>query len=216
MSQGHTANRGQSPGELGGCSTFFPHTLRTAATPNSKHPRSSLAPPPTQDAGPRLNFHVNGFGSRPGGRRFHEAVPQGLGWGPANICKPLVCSLWSKCAYFQRTTKTALGNKASFFRRASWAETTTLPSASASGRHVMWSGLMWKQFAMLRTQESRSFPAPSPPLQPPAKNKRGHTRNPNYPKEKELVPGPRAGGRNVHVGSERAVLSGWAQHLWEC
>ena len=29
------------------------------------------------------------------------------------------------------------------------AETTTLPSASASGRHVMWSGLKWKQFAML-------------------------------------------------------------------
>lgn len=42
-----------------------------------------------------------------------KLLPQGLGWGPANTCKPLVWSLWSKCAYFQRTAKTALGNRAS-------------------------------------------------------------------------------------------------------
>lgn len=85
-------------------------------------------------------------------------------------------ALRSEYAYFQRTTKTALEDKASFLQACILG--TAFPLLLALKSHIMWRGSTWKNSLPCCKLKGAAFSLLTPtPL--PEKNKRGHTRIPD-------------------------------------
>lgn len=129
-----------------------------------------------------LGLHVNGFRSRPG-REEVSGSPRGLGWGPANICKPVVWPFAAHVLIFKELQRQHLETKPHSCRPASWAGTTALPLLLAPRRHIMWSGSIWKNsLQCCKLKGATLFLLTPAPL--PEKKKKGHAGNPEHSKAK--------------------------------
>ena len=74
-----------------------------------------------------------------------KPLPQGLGWGPANICKPLVRSPLEQMCLFSKNRKDGTW-KQGFILTGMHPGLVPqhCPLPLAQGRHIMWSGPIWK------------------------------------------------------------------------
>lgn len=110
--------------------------------------------------------------------------PQGLGGGPADICKPLVWPFAANVLIFKEPQRQHLKTKPHSCRPASWAGGKAfIPLPLAPRRHIMWSGSIWKNsLQCCKLKGAALFLLTPAPL--PEKNKRGHTGNPDYSKAK--------------------------------
>lgn len=116
-----------------------------------------------------------------------KLLPQGLGWGPANICRPLAWSpLEQMCLFSENRKESAWKQSLILTGLHPGLRPQHLPLPLAEGRHIMWSGHIWKNSLqhceLKRADIFLCHPFPPPP---PEKTKMDPTRNPNYPEEKD-------------------------------
>lgn len=78
-----------------------------------------------------------------------KPLPQGPGWGPANICKPLVWSLWEQMCLFSKNRKDSSWTQSFILAGLHPGLVPHFPCLCPGKAHdVVWPNLE-KQFAMM-------------------------------------------------------------------
>lgn len=150
MFQGHTASLWHSAGEnLVGHATSS-HTLCMAVSPQLEAPPPQPGPVSSAGRWTMRQLPCKWFQEQTGrAGGFMKPLPQGLGWGPANICKPLVWRPLEQMCLFSKNHKDSTW-KQNFILTGMHPELVPHFPCFCPGkaRYVVWPNLE-KQFAML-------------------------------------------------------------------